>query len=47
MRPFRYVRVDRVPDALEALADAPGAKLLAGGTNLVDLIGSMSSSRTS
>jgi CO/xanthine dehydrogenase FAD-binding subunit len=38
VRPFRYVRVDRVPDALEALAGAPGSKLLAGGTNLVDLI---------
>jgi len=38
VRPFRYVRVERVPEALEALAGAPGAKLLAGGTNLVDLM---------
>ena len=38
MRPFRYVRAERVPEALEALAGAPGAKPLAGGTNLVDLM---------
>jgi xanthine dehydrogenase YagS FAD-binding subunit len=38
VRPFRYVRAERVPEAVAALAGAPDAKLLAGGTNLVDLM---------
>jgi xanthine dehydrogenase YagS FAD-binding subunit len=38
VRPFKYVRVERVPEALEALGSTPQAKLLAGGTNLVDLM---------
>jgi xanthine dehydrogenase YagS FAD-binding subunit len=38
VRPFRYVRADRVPEAVEALAGAADGKLLAGGTNLVDLM---------
>jgi len=38
MRPFRHVQPTRVPEAVEALAGAPGAKLLGGGTNLVDLM---------
>jgi xanthine dehydrogenase YagS FAD-binding subunit len=38
VRPFRYLRVERVPDAVAALAGEPEGKLLAGGTNLVDLM---------
>jgi len=38
MRQFNYVRVDSVEQAIQSLSDAPGAKLLAGGTNLVDLM---------
>jgi xanthine dehydrogenase YagS FAD-binding subunit len=38
VRPFRYVRAVALPDALEALAGSSGTKLLAGGTNLVDLM---------
>jgi xanthine dehydrogenase YagS FAD-binding subunit len=38
VRPFRYVRAARVPEALDALAGARDGKLLAGGTNLVDLM---------
>jgi CO/xanthine dehydrogenase FAD-binding subunit len=38
VRPFRYVRATRVPEALAALADARDGKLLGGGTNLVDLM---------
>jgi len=37
MQAFSYVRADRVDDALAAL-QRPGAKLLGGGTNLVDLM---------
>jgi len=36
MQPFDYVRADRVEDALGAAG--PGARFLAGGTNLVDLM---------
>src|SRR2546423_1811854 len=36
MRSFEYQRVDRVEDAVAAIA--PDAKFLAGGTNLVDLM---------
>jgi xanthine dehydrogenase YagS FAD-binding subunit len=37
MRAFDYVRVDAVQETLTALRQ-PGAKLLAGGTNLLDLM---------
>ncbi len=38
MRSFAYVRPTDVPAAVRAIADAPNAKFLAGGTNLVDLM---------
>jgi xanthine dehydrogenase YagS FAD-binding subunit len=38
MNRFDYVRVDSVADAVAALADSDEAKVLAGGTNLVDLM---------
>ncbi|MDA3648429.1 xanthine dehydrogenase family protein subunit M [Saccharopolyspora indica] len=38
MRPFRYQHVQDVGSAVTALAAAPGAAYLAGGTNLVDLM---------
>jgi xanthine dehydrogenase YagS FAD-binding subunit len=38
MRPFGYVRPERLAEAVESLAAHPGGKLLAGGTNLVDLM---------
>jgi xanthine dehydrogenase YagS FAD-binding subunit len=38
VRPFRYVRPAELPEAIAALAGAPDAKLLGGGTNLVDLM---------
>jgi len=37
MHAFSYVRVDSVDDALSALRE-PGTKVLAGGTNLLDLM---------
>ena len=37
MNRFEYVRADSIADAVGALA-APGARALAGGTNLVDLM---------
>ncbi|HEX3990498.1 MAG TPA: xanthine dehydrogenase family protein subunit M [Acetobacteraceae bacterium] len=37
MNRFEYVRADTIADAVSALA-APGARALAGGTNLVDLL---------
>src|SRR5689334_17527590 len=37
MRAFEYVRVGSVDDALAALRE-PGTRLLAGGTNLLDLM---------
>lgn len=38
MRPFTYTRAETVADAVSALAANPQAQLLAGGTNLVDLM---------
>ncbi|MDM9627752.1 xanthine dehydrogenase family protein subunit M [Rhizobium sp. S152] len=38
MRGFDYVRAETVGDAVRALAANPTAQLLAGGTNLVDLM---------
>jgi xanthine dehydrogenase YagS FAD-binding subunit len=38
VRPFRYERAADAAGAIELLAGAPEAKLLAGGTNLVDLM---------
>ena len=38
MRPYAYVRAHDVEGAVAALADAPNAAFLAGGTNLVDLM---------
>jgi xanthine dehydrogenase YagS FAD-binding subunit len=38
VRPFAYVSARDVATAVRAIADAPGAKLLGGGTNLVDLM---------
>lgn len=38
MDPFEYVRVERPADAVAAVANRPGTKFLAGGTNLVDLM---------
>ena len=37
MNRFQYVRTDTIAEAVEALAE-PGARALAGGTNLVDLM---------
>jgi xanthine dehydrogenase YagS FAD-binding subunit len=37
MRAFHYLRAERIDDALRALA-LPGARVLAGGTNLLDLM---------
>jgi xanthine dehydrogenase YagS FAD-binding subunit len=38
MRPFTYERADSVAMAVKAAAETPGAKFLAGGTNLIDLM---------
>ena len=38
MKSFTYVRATSVADAASRLADRPGAKLIAGGTNLIDLM---------
>lgn len=38
MKPFDYTRAETVQDAITALTASPGAQLLAGGTNLVDLM---------
>jgi len=38
VRPFSYVSAPDVATAVRAISDAPGAKLLGGGTNLVDLM---------
>ncbi|MFB8777659.1 FAD binding domain-containing protein [Streptomyces broussonetiae] len=38
MKPFAYVRATSVEQAADAFAAAPGARYLAGGTNLVDLM---------
>ncbi|GGU46589.1 FAD-binding molybdopterin dehydrogenase [Streptomyces albospinus] len=38
MKPFGYLRVDSVDEAVRAAAGQPGAQFLGGGTNLVDLM---------
>jgi len=38
MRPFTYERATDVAAAVKAVADTPGARFLAGGTNLLDLM---------
>ena len=38
MKPFSYERAEDVPAALRAIAARPGAKFIAGGTNLIDLM---------
>ncbi|KOG48219.1 FAD binding domain-containing protein [Streptomyces decoyicus] len=38
MKPFGYVQVASVEEALRAVAGQPGARFLGGGTNLVDLM---------
>ncbi|WP_296568671.1 xanthine dehydrogenase family protein subunit M [Phenylobacterium sp.] len=38
MKPFTYARPSTVADALAMVAEVPGARFLAGGTNLVDLM---------
>jgi xanthine dehydrogenase YagS FAD-binding subunit len=38
MKPFRYVRAQSVEEAARAVAAEPGAKFIAGGTNLLDLM---------
>ncbi|MFI8962702.1 FAD binding domain-containing protein [Streptomyces sp. NPDC053493] len=38
MKPFAYERPERVEEALDRIAAHPGARFLAGGTNLVDLM---------
>lgn len=38
MRPFSFNRAETVKEAIAALAQNPDAKLLAGGTNLIDLM---------
>ena len=35
---FDYKRAEGVPDAVEACAGHPGARFIAGGTNLLDLM---------
>lgn len=38
MRPFTYERADSPAEAAQAVAARPGAKFIAGGTNLLDLM---------
>ncbi len=38
MRPFTYERAESAAGAAKAAAETPGAKFLAGGTNLLDLM---------
>lgn len=38
MRPFKYVRADSASNAVRAVAAAPDAKFLGGGTNVLDLM---------
>ncbi len=38
MNPFSYVRPEKIDDAVNALAADPAGKVIAGGTNLVDLM---------
>ena len=35
---FQYSRANNVAEAVRVMADSPGAKFIAGGTNLVDLM---------
>ncbi|MEH6678555.1 FAD binding domain-containing protein, partial [Phenylobacterium sp.] len=38
MKPFSYERATSAPDAAAKAASTPGAKFIAGGTNLLDLM---------
>lgn len=38
MMPFDYLRAGNEAEALQAVADRPGARFIAGGTNLLDLM---------
>jgi xanthine dehydrogenase YagS FAD-binding subunit len=38
MKPFTYERADSIQAAIRAVAGNPGAKFIAGGTNLIDLM---------
>src|SRR5262245_51899420 len=38
MKPFTYERAMSVAEAIEAVAATPGARFIAGGTNLLDLM---------
>ena len=38
MKPFTYERAQDAQAAVKAVADNPGARFLAGGTNLLDLM---------
>ena len=38
MKPFTYERADSAAAAAKAAAETPGAKFLAGGTNLLELM---------
>jgi xanthine dehydrogenase YagS FAD-binding subunit len=38
VQPFEYQRADDAISAIHTLSDSPGAKVIAGGTNLVDLM---------
>ena len=38
MKAFTYERADSVADAVRAVTDRSGAKFIAGGTNLLDLM---------
>ncbi|RYE55552.1 MAG: xanthine dehydrogenase family protein subunit M, partial [Rhizobiaceae bacterium] len=38
MNRFDYVRPTSIDEAIRALAETPAAKIIAGGTNLVDLM---------
>jgi xanthine dehydrogenase YagS FAD-binding subunit len=38
MIPFGYARASDVSDAVRQIAAEPGAKFIAGGTNLLDLM---------
>ncbi|KAA6462852.1 xanthine dehydrogenase family protein subunit M [Acidobacteria bacterium AB60] len=38
MKPFHFMRPANIPAAMAALQDSPNARLLGGGTNLVDLM---------
>lgn len=38
MRPFQYIRARSAAEAASAVAQHPGAKFIAGGTNLLDLM---------